>query len=299
MYRKDIALLVIVFFCLNFSWAQGVEPVGNFIEKQIKIGEEVTFTLSVKYDRSLNILFPDSTFNYGLFEYNSRTYFKTKSDSTQSYDSVVYKLSTFEIDTTQYLQLPIFIINDNDSSAILSTMDSIQLLHVVREIPEKIELKANTNLVSTDKQFNYPYFLIGLGFILLVILIVALFFGTRLATMWKIYRMRRIHKKFIERFFNLMRDVSSNNPKKTPEHVLAVWKRYMERLEKKPISKLTTKEILVLHNNGQLKENLRSIDRSIYGGEKGNNLFASFDYLMKFSIDTYKLRISEIKKRLE
>ena len=299
MYRKDIALLVIVFFCLNFSWAQGVEPVGNFIEKQIKIGEEVTFTLSVKYDRSLNILFPDSTFNYGLFEYNSRTYFKTKSDSTQSYDSVVYKLSTFEIDTTQYLQLPIFIINDNDSSAILSTMDSIQLLHVVREIPEKIELKANTNLVSTDKQFNYPYFLIALSFILLVILIVALFFGTRLATMWKIYRMRRIHKKFIERFFNLMRDVSSNNPKKTPEHVLAVWKRYMERLEKKPISKLTTKEILVLHNNGQLKENLRSIDRSIYGGEKGNNLFASFDYLMKFSIDTYKLRISEIKKRLE
>ena len=299
MYRKDIALLVIVFFCLNFSWAQGVEPVGNFIEKQIKIGEEVTFTLSVKYDRSLNILFPDSTFNYGLFEYNSRTYFKTKSDSTQSYDSVVYKLSTFEIDTTQYLQLPIFIINDNDSSAILSTMDSIQLLHVVREIPEKIELKANTNLVSTDKQFNYPYFLIALSFILLVILIVALFFGKRLATMWKIYRMRRIHKKFIERFFNLMRDVSSNNPKKTPEHVLAVWKRYMERLEKKPISKLTTKEILVLHNNGQLKENLRSIDRSIYGGEKGNNLFASFDYLMKFSIDTYKLRISEIKKRLE
>lgn len=299
MYRKDIALLVIVFFCLNFSWAQGVEPVGNFIEKQIKIGEEVTFTLSVKYDRSLNILFPDSTFNYGLFEYNSRTYFKTKSDSTQSYDSVVYKLSTFEIDTTQYLQLPIFIINDHDSSAILSTMDSIQLLHVVREIPEKIELKANTNLVSTDKQFNYPYFLIALSFILLVILIVALFFGTRLATMWKIYRMRRIHKKFIERFFNLMRDVSSNNPKKTPEHVLAVWKRYMERLEKKPISKLTTKEILVLHNNGQLKENLRSIDRSIYGGEKGNNLFASFDYLMKFSIDTYKLRISEIKKRLE
>jgi len=299
LYRKDIALLVIVFFCLNFSWAQGVEPVGNFIEKQIKIGEEVTFTLSVKYDRSLNILFPDSTFNYGLFEYNSRTYFKTKSDSTQSYDSVVYKLSTFEIDTTQYLQLPIFIINDHDSSAILSTMDSIQLLHVVREIPEKIELKANTNLVSTDKQFNYPYFLIALSFILLVILIVALFFGTRLATMWKIYRMRRIHKKFIERFFNLMRDVSSNNPKKTPEHVLAVWKRYMERLEKKPISKLTTKEILVLHNNGQLKENLRSIDRSIYGGEKGNNLFASFDYLMKFSIDTYKLRISEIKKRLE
>lgn len=299
MHRKKIAVLVIVFFCLNFSWAQNFEPQGNFIEEQIKIGEEVTFSLSVKYDKGFNILFPDSTFNYGSFEYNSRTYFKTKTDSTQSYDSVVYKLSTFEIDTIQYLQLPIFVLNNNDSSAILSNMDSIQLLQIVHEIPENIELKANTQLVSIDKQFNYPYFLIGLGFILLIVLIVALFFGKQLATMWKIYRMKRIHKKFIERFFNLMRDVSSNNPKKTPEHVLAVWKRYMERLERKPISKLTTKEILVLHNNGQLKENLRSIDRSIYGGEKGSNLFASFDYLMKFSIDTYKLRISEIKKRLE
>jgi hypothetical protein len=112
---------------------------------------------------------------------------------------------------------------------------------------------------------------------------------------WKIYRLNTAHKKFVARFFNLMRDISSNNPTNTTEHVLAVWKRYMERLEKKPISKLTTKEILVLHSNGQLKENLKLIDRSIYGGEKGNDLFASFDYLMKFSVEIYKQRISEIK----
>ncbi|MCK5703446.1 MAG: hypothetical protein KAI29_19950, partial [Cyclobacteriaceae bacterium] len=63
------------------------------------------------------------------------------------------------------------------------------------------------------------------------------------------------------------------------------------------ISKLTTKEILVLHNNGQLRDNLRLIDRSIYGGEKGNDLFAGFDYLMKFSIEIYEQKIKEIKNR--
>jgi len=92
-----------------------------------------------------------------------------------------------------------------------------------------------------------------------------------------------------------MRDVSSNNPNNTPDHVLAVWKGYLERLEKKPFSKLTTKEVLVLHNNSQLKDNLKLIDRSIYGGEKGNDLFASFDYLMKFSIEVYHQKIKEIK----
>ena len=70
----------------------------------------------------------------------------------------------------------------------------------------------------------------------------------------------------------------------------------MERLEKKPISKLTTKEILVLHQRAELKDSLRLIDRNIYGGEKGNDLFASFDYLMKFSIEIYNQKISAIKK---
>lgn len=295
MHRKKIAILFTLVFCQIVAWSQVVEPQGKFANNQVKIGEEVQFSLSVKYEKNLNILFPDSLFNFGKFEYNSRNYFKTRTDSTHSFDSVVYNLSTFEIDSVQYLQLPIFFINNEDSLSILSNVDSVQLIHVVTEIPEKPDLIANTDMVEIHKQFNYPYLLIGLGIVLVLVLIISLFFGKQLSKAWKIYRLQRIHKKFIERFFNLMRDVSSNNPSKSPEHVLAVWKRYMERLEKKPISKLTTKEILVLHSNSKLKENLRLIDRSIYGEEKGNDLFASFDYLMKFSIEIYDQRISEIK----
>ena len=297
MYRKRIALLIILFFSIRPSYAQGIEPKGHFIQDQVKIGEEVAYSLSLRYDKNLNILFPDSTYNFGTFDYISRTYFKTKTDSAQSFDSVVYQLSTFEIDSTQYLQLPVFIVNNADSLVILSTLDSIELIHIVTEISENPELKANTDLIDIDKQFNYPYLLIGLGVFVVFVLIIGLFFGKQLSKAWKVYRMNRIHKKFLERFFNLMRDASSNNPSKTPEHVLAVWKIYMERLEKKPISKLTTKEILVLHSNGQLKDNLKLIDRSIYGGQKGNDLFASFDYLMTFSIEIYKQKITEINNR--
>lgn len=295
MHRKGIVLLISLFFSFQFSQAQNIEPSGKFIQRHIKIGEEITYSLSLRYDKRINILFPDSTYDFGTFEYNSKTYFRTRSDSTQSFDSVIYKLSTFEIDSIQYLQLPVFILNNEDSLAILSTLDSVLLIPVVTEIPENPELKANAGLVKINKQFNYPYLLIGLGILLIISLVVGLFFGQGIAKAWKIYRMNRAHKKFTESFFNLMRNVSSNNPTKTPEHVLAVWKRYMERLEKKPISKLTTKEILVLHNTEKLKENLRSIDRSIYGGEKGNDIFANFDYLMGFSIEIYNQKIQEIK----
>jgi hypothetical protein len=296
LHRKIIALFITYIFCQSVVWGQHVEPSGTFLNHHVKIGEEVDFALSVKYAKELNILFPDSLFNFGTFEYNSRIYYKTQTDSIHSFDSVVYNLSTFEVDSVQYLQLPVFILNNEDSVAIYSNVDSVQLIHVVTEIPENPELIANTDMVRISRQFNYPYVLVGLGIVFFLALTVALFFGKRLVKAWKVYRLNRTHKKFVARFFNLMRDVSSNNPVSTTEHVLAVWKRYMERLERKPISKLTTKEILVLHNNGQLKENLRLIDRSIYGGEKGNDLFASFDYLMKFSIEIYKQRISEIKK---
>lgn len=295
MHRKRIAQLIILFFNINLALAQYIEPSGSFIQEKIKIGEEVSYALSFRYQKDVNILFPDSMFNYGSFEYNSRTYFKTKSDDSHSFDSVIYQLSTFEIDSVQFLQLPVFILNDADSLAIYSTIDSIQLIQVIQEISEKPELKTNTELFHINKQFNYPYFIIGLVIFLFLAFIVALFFGKQLTKAWKIYRMQRTHKKFIGRFFNLMRDVSSNNPNKSPEHVLAVWKRYMERLEKKPVSKLTTKEILVLHNNGQLKDNLRLIDRCIYADEKGSDLFTSFDYLMKFSIKIYHQVITEIK----
>jgi len=295
LHRKRVAQLVVLFFNINLALAQNFEPKGNFIETETKIGEEISYTLSIGYNKNLNILFPDSTYNFGSFEYNSRTYFTTKSDSSLSFDSVIYNLSTFEIDTIQFLQLPVFILNNEDSLAIYSTIDSITLVHVVTEIPENPELKSNTDLVSIHKQFNYPYFLIALGVLVFVVLLIALFFGKQLAKVWKVYRMKRIHEKFIKQFFNLIRDVSSNNPVNTPDHVLAVWKIYMERLENKPISKLTTKEILVLHSNARLKENLRMIDRCIYGGEIGSDLFASFDNLMKFSMEIYAQKIMDIK----
>lgn len=295
MHRRRIAQLIILFFNINLALAQNIEPNGTFIQGKIKIGEEVSYVLSFRYNKNLNILLPDSTYNFGTFEYNSRTYFKTKSDGSSSFDSVIYRLSTFEIDSVQFLRLPVFVLNNEDSTAIYSTLDSVQLVQVITALPENPELKANTDLVNIKKQFNYPYFLIGLGVLVFIAFIIALFFGKQLAKTWKIYRMQRIHKKFIVRFFNLMRDVSTNNPNKSPEHVLAFWKRYMERLEKKPISKLTTKEILVLHNNGQLKDNLRLIDRTIYADEKGSDLFTSFDYLMKFSIEIYKQNITDIK----
>lgn len=295
MHRKTIAKIIFYFLSIPFTMAQSIEPKGTFLQNETKIGEEIQYALSVRYDRNLNILLPDSLYGFGTFEYNSRDYFATKTDSTFSYDSVVYHLSTFELDSIQYLQMPVYVVSEQDCLAVFSNLDSIFLIQVLQEIPENPELKDNAEFVKIDKQFNYPYLLVGLGILGVIAAVVMLFFGKQLIKAWKVYMIKQRHKKFTKRFFNLIRDISSNNPANTTEHVLAVWKNYLEKLEKKPISKLTTKEILVLHGNNELRENLRAIDRSIYGGEKGNDLFASFDYLMRFSVEVYNDKIREIK----
>jgi len=275
--------------------AQTIEPYGSFGKDTLKIGEEVTFSLSLTYQKTLTVLFPDSLADFSPFEYNSRRYFPTKTSGLYSSDSVVYQLSTFEIDSIQYLQLPVYVIKDGDSVVYFSNADSILLERVIKEMPQNPEPKSNTSMVTIRKAFNYPYLLIALGILFFGSLTMALFFGKRLLKAWKIRRLRKAHNKFAQRFFVMMRDVSSNNPSTTPEHVLSEWKKYLERLERKPISKLTTREILVLHPDETLRENLRKLDRVIYGGERGHDLFACFDQLMKFASDIFESKVQSIQ----
>ncbi len=296
MHKLIISLaFIFALYCHHVS-AQEPEVIGAFGRDTLKIGEEVSYTLTARYPRHLNVIFPDSSYNYGTFEFISKKYFPTRTDSTTSFDSVVYTLATFEIDTVQYLQLPVFVITENDSFAVFSNLDSTILQQVITKMPEKPELKANTRLVEIKKQINYPYILIALGIVIIMALVIIIFFGKAIARRWKLYRMNKMHKKFIERFYELMKQVSGSGPEEAAEHTLAEWKRYMEKLEKEPYSKLTTMEILAVHPESELKEHLHNIDLSIYGGKKDPDLLKDFGFLMQFAVRIFNEKVGEIKK---
>jgi len=53
LHRKRVAQLVVLFFNINLALAQNFEPKGNFIETETKIGEEISYTLSVGYNKTL------------------------------------------------------------------------------------------------------------------------------------------------------------------------------------------------------------------------------------------------------
>lgn len=166
VYKKAIGSTVTFLLLTICAMGQEILPKGAFQEDSVKIGIPFPYTLSVKYSRDLSIIFPDSLFNFSPFEYERKEYYTTKSDSLESLDSVVYYLSTFEIDSIQYLSLPIFQINGKDTLSYFAKRDSIFLIELIEQIPDSVQLKENTSYLHLSTEFNYPYFLIGMGILI-------------------------------------------------------------------------------------------------------------------------------------
>ena len=69
----------------------------------------------------------------------------------------------------------------------------------------------------------------------------------------------------------------------------------MEKLNRLPFTKLTTKEIQTIYPDKDLKTSLIRIDRAIYGGLQFGEVPESFDYLRRVSEDSYHTKVEEIR----
>jgi hypothetical protein len=162
-------------------------------------------------------------------------------------------------------------------------------------MPDSVKLKENTSFFKISDRFNYPVFLLILSILLLLTLGGLLFFGKRLSRWIRIILMTRKHKRFVNRFYLKLGALRDNRAGIDPEEILGEWKKYMEKLEREPYTKLTTKELIGLHADQRLKDNLRSIDRYIYGNIKEKPLHEHFEKLLEYSIERYEVRLKELR----
>jgi len=272
-----------------------VIPEGSFSKDSLKIGEEVTYSLSITYPKDIDIVFPDSTYSFLPFELINKSSYPTRSDSLYSFDSAVYTLTTFELDSIQSLNLPLFLVTKGDSTIIQPGADSIFLVQVVTAIPDSISMIENTAFSNVRLAFNYPYLIVGLTTLVLLSIIVFLVFGKTIKKKIMLYRLKRMHGRFLEKFNAAIRDLKSENDYSYYEHLLFDWKGYMEKLNKTPYTKLTSKEIKSLTPDKDLISSLQDIDRAIYGKFGTSSIRGSFDYLRRVSEDSFHNKVEEIK----
>lgn len=288
--RDRLVLIIILILIALPGFSMQVKPEGSFHDDSIRIGEEILYSLMVTYPIDQDVVFPDSLYDFSPFELNRKDYFFTRSDGTTSFDSAVYNLSTFEIDSVQFLSLPIWVITNGDSIPYLTIADTVILNHVVTEIPDSINLIDNTIYKEVNYAWNYPYFIIGVLITTLVIFFVSYFYGGDIMKRYKLYKLKKMHKRFLSNYNQLI-----HSQKHDWEKSLLEWKVYMEKLDDKPYTKLTTKEIARKTRDNHLLKALKAIDRSIYGsaGSEGGNKY--FEALVSFTRNAYANKVKKIK----
>ena len=284
-----IVLTVWVTFLSSLVYSQQIKPQGVFLRDSIKVGEVIPFSFWAKYPYELTVVFPDSGFNYYPFEFVSKAYFPTKTNSGISLDSVVYYLTTFEIEHELGLSLPVFVVQNGDSTPIFSDSVWVYFNSALPPTLDSLSVISNVDFIDVPLAFNHIRFFIIIGVVVLVLVVLFIFFGNKLRRQVQIFFMIRGFKRFEKRFQN---GLEANMQL---SELCSVWKKYLEKMEKHPFTKMTSKEIYKYFSSPDLKQMLQEIDKVIYGGFDRNELDIDLARLCDFAKERFEMKIDQLK----
>ncbi len=281
-----LLILNLVLFLYIPSLAQ--KPLGKFLEKEYKIGKPIHFALSYRHNPKVDVFFPDSSLNFSPFKYKSLEFFPTQTQNGVSLDSVIYEFVCFDIDSLQYLSLPVLTYSDKDSTTIMSIRDSIRFdAMITKEELSKAAIKPSIKYLEIRQEFNYPQFLKYILLLLAIISLFLVFFRKLLIRLYKMFWFDFKHQGFVKSFKKIMKSQKTNDIVATRK-ALVLWKNHMEWLENIPYSSFSTKEILEKIPNFRLEEALKEIDFAVYGGQSEGNLIFALKILNDVSSEKYK-----------
>ncbi|MES2518491.1 MAG: hypothetical protein V4585_10310 [Bacteroidota bacterium] len=276
------------------SWTP---PKGKFLSDSVKVGLPVKYALSYRHKATADVFFPDSSYNFAPFELVNREYFPTATDENGSLDSVIYTLISFEVLPVQELSLPVYIRAKQDCTRVFAPMDNVILKSIInpKSNVDTMSLKKDTLLIPIKQQVNFPFiFLIVMGLALLMAL-TFWFFGKPIRRQIRLFNFRRRYDDFQKLFQRLSRGTDDAQKRlENIEKAVVLWKKYIERLENKPFTTFTTKEILDNLEDNRLSDALREIDATVYGGVYSNKTIASLRILQELAEGLYLERRQEL-----
>ncbi len=267
----------------------------KFLADTTYIGSPVKVAVTFKHPKNLSVIFPDSADDYSPFEFISKEFYPTTSDSVSSTDSAVYTLSTFELLPYLSLSIPLIYVEDEDSTTFYTSTDEIFLDEVIKTVTAEPAIQENTAYRDVDLDLNYPYILIGLGILAVLGGSIALFFRKRIIRSVKLFFIKRQFKSFITEFDRQKDLVTKENAKESLERILSLWKRYLEKLEGLPYTTYTSREITRNIDFNKLSESLLNIDRCLYGGFYTEDIHKSLRTLRDTSFSRYQKKTHELK----
>lgn len=297
---RNVPGRLILFFLIILpaysSHGQQIMVSGGFIEDSLKLGENIHYWLKTQYPSSTEVIMPDTTFDFSPFEYSDKHFFPSKLADQIIKDSAVYTLQSYEIDPIQYLSLPVFVLTETgDSVKINAQTDSIFFQSLALVVSDTTQLITNTEYQIVPTDFNYPVLWIVILVLIIISTVVFFVFGDRIRKKLLLRKLKKAYIKYSDQLTVQIRKLRDHPEQEAAQHALSDWKVFMELLENKPFSKLTTREIMMIEQTNELKETLKNIDRCVYGGIVSENLYKDFQALEDFTQYRYSVITDDLK----
>ena len=263
----------------------------SIAQDSIQVGEPFEATLEVYHQLGEVVVFPDSLSDFKGFEFVSKKWEPTLLTDSGIVDKAIYQLSTYELDTIQYLSLPVVELVRKDSMKRYSNFDSVRIHFELDSLPMTIIMKEDTSFVRPE----LPVFKITVIFGVIVgfiyILGSWLWFGkvwvARVKTLLIKRKLKRFDKSFVDLKHKVEQDLKSKN------ELVVFWKKYCNTVSDFAFRSLTTQDILKLYDDEELSIALHHFDSTVYGNKPMMNFEVQSEKLKEFA---HKLTLERIKK---
>ena len=285
-----------LFFCfilLTQRPARAAEgPTGHFSRRVVEVGQPFDYELRYRHAPGAEVIFPDSLADFGHLEYNGRTWQPTRTDHGQSLDVAVYHLRTFALDSVQRLQLPVLVLRGpRDTLRLLPPAVAVRL-HRTAPVPPPGHaglpmLRNGYQALPLAPAFNYPFWLVGLGGLLLLAGGAWALAGRRWQQRYARYKRRKNHVYFLAQLARYAERFTLSRSAAQVERAVTLWKNYLSNLENSNLASLTTSELVAhFENDEDVRRALRATDRVVYGNllsEDAREVDAAFQRLRTFA----------------
>lgn len=245
-------------------------PKSRFLAAATRVGEPLDYELRYEHAPDLEVVFPDSLAAFAPFEYVGKTWFPTRTRRGRSLDRAVYHLRTFALDSVQALALPVLVLRGADTLRLLAAPARVRLR---RESAPAFgfaatppALRQNLELLPIAPAFNYPYWLALAAGGLVAGAGGAALFRRRLRRRYQAYKRRKNHQYFLAQFARHVERFSLSQSATNVERAVALWKNYLAGLDSRPLTSLTSRELVAyFQEDPDVKEALDITDRVVYG----------------------------------
>ena len=280
-------------------------PVGRFLTDSIDIGRPFQYALTYRHPPTVDLLFPDTVSRFAPYRVEKVAVFTTRTSGTGSgvvsVDSAVYTLLSFETDSIQLLRVPVRLLNATDCTDVFTQTDTVFLRSTLRPVLagttdySSLILATETTLAPLQQEFNYPVLGLFVAGLVLASGVLYGLFGRIIGRQWRLYRLNQRHRQFLRAFDRLSQNIDADSAADVANQAVVNWKTYLEKIEKRPYSSLTTSEIAERVADERVTNALREADRMIYGGAFSAQSVPSLRVLSDVATQRYLHRRADLE----